>query len=70
MRRPLDPLPWLSELPVSRQMFLAALAGLITSLGLAPVGLWPIALLALACIYLMMLAAQSRRSAAFIGWAA
>ncbi|WP_282058761.1 apolipoprotein N-acyltransferase [Lentibacter algarum] len=70
MRRPLNPLPWLSELPVSRQMFLAALAGLITSLGLAPIGLWPIALLALACIYLMMLAAQSRRSAAFIGWAA
>ncbi|MDG1289516.1 MAG: apolipoprotein N-acyltransferase [Lentibacter sp.] len=70
MRRPLDPLPWLSELPVSRQMCLAALAGLITSLGLAPFGLWPIALVALACIYLMMLSAQSRRSAGVIGWAA
>ena len=51
-------------------MCLAALAGLITSLGLAPFGLWPIALVALACIYLMMLSAQSRRSAAVIGWAA
>ena len=51
-------------------MCLAALAGLITSLGLAPFGLWPIALVALACIYIMMLSAQSRRSAAVIGWAA
>lgn len=51
-------------------MQLAAFAGLIASLGLAPFSLWPLALVALACVYLVFLAAQSRRSAAFIGWAA
>ncbi len=51
-------------------MLLAALAGLITSLGLAPFGLWPLALVALACVFLITRAAQSRRAAAQIGWAA
>lgn len=85
MRQPPDPRLWLSGLfgvsggsalsalsglSLKRQMLLAALAGLITSLGLAPFALWPLALLALACLTLVIRAAQSRRSAALIGWAA
>ena len=51
-------------------MGLAALAGFVTSLGLAPFALWPLALVALACVFLVVSAAPSRRAAAFTGWAA
>ena len=63
-------MPWLSGLSLRAQMGLAALAGFVTSLGLAPFALWPLALVALACVFLVVSAAPSRRAAAFTGWAA
>lgn len=51
-------------------MGLAALCGLVASLGLAPFALWPLALVALACLYLVFSTAPCRRAAALIGWAA
>jgi apolipoprotein N-acyltransferase len=63
-------MPWLTALGLRAQMALAALAGGGAALGLAPFNLWPLALVALACVYLMSLAAQSRRAAAWLGLAA
>lgn len=44
--------------------------GAVAALGLAPWGLWPLTLLALAAIYLIFASARDWKQAAFIGWCA
>ncbi len=61
---------WLASCTLRQKLVLAALAGFTGSLGLAPFGLWPLALVGLACVYLLAQTAQTRRAAALVGWAA
>ncbi len=61
---------WLAARNPRQQLAIAALAGLTGSLGLAPFGLWPLALAGFALVYVLSQTAQSRRTAALIGWAA
>jgi apolipoprotein N-acyltransferase len=51
------------------RMGLAALGGVVAALGLAPLGIWPLTLLALAAVPSLMLAATSTWQAALTGWA-
>ena len=55
--------------PLWQRMALAGIAGAIGALGLAPVGAWPLSLLALAGLTGLFLSATSPRAAAGIGWA-
>lgn len=59
----------LSHWPLWRRLVLAALTGAAGALGLAPLGLWPATLVALALLPLLLLSARSARAAALTGWA-
>lgn len=59
----------LARRPLWQRLIVAALVGALGALGLAPFGLWPIALLALAALPALALAAARPRAAALTGWA-
>lgn len=60
---------WMAGLRPRPRFFLALSLGLIAALGHAPVGAWPVTLVALALIYGMFSQATGWRQAAWIGWA-
>jgi len=51
-----------------RQLILALISGLVAALGQAPVGAWPLTILALALIYGLFQTSPNWRRAAFLGW--
>jgi apolipoprotein N-acyltransferase len=51
-----------------KQLLLALISGVVAALGQAPIGAWPLTILALALIYGMFQTAQGWRRAAFLGW--
>lgn len=51
------------------RMIIAAIAGGASVLSFAPVGWWPLQLLALAVLFYQVLRAESVKASAFIGWA-
>ncbi len=59
----------LAQWPLWGRLGLAALAGAAGSLGLAPYGLWPVTLIALALLPALLLACARPRAAALTGWA-
>ncbi len=59
---------WVAGLARRKQLLLALIAGLVAALGQAPVGAWPLTILALALVYGLFRLAQSWRRAAFLGW--
>ncbi|MGD9865846.1 MAG: apolipoprotein N-acyltransferase [Pseudodonghicola sp.] len=59
----------LARWPLWRRLALAAAAGAVGALGLAPFGIWPAAVLALALLPALFLASGGARAAALTGWA-
>lgn len=59
----------LARWPLWARMALAVLAGALGALGLAPLGIWPAPLFALALLPALFLASATPRAAALTGWA-
>lgn len=59
---------WVAGLSRRKQLLLALISGAVAALGQAPVGAWPLTILALALVYGMFRLAQGWRRAAFLGW--
>lgn len=60
---------WVAGLSRRKQLILALISGVVAALGQAPVGAWPLTILALALVYGLFQTSQGWRRAAFLGWA-
>lgn len=61
--------PGLPRWSLGRRLILAVVAGGAGAMGLAPLGLWPAALIGFACLPAFLIMAGSWREAALCGWA-
>ncbi|TDK50600.1 apolipoprotein N-acyltransferase [Antarcticimicrobium luteum] len=59
----------LCDWSLRRRLLLAAVAGAAGALGLAPFGLWPVTLIAVALMPALLLSCDTPRAAALTGWA-
>jgi len=59
---------WIAGISRRKQLLLALICGIVAALGQAPIGAWPLTILALALIYGLFQTAQGWRRAAFVGW--
>ncbi|HBS50300.1 MAG TPA: apolipoprotein N-acyltransferase [Rhodobacteraceae bacterium] len=63
------PVPWSPQWSLGRRSILAVVAGAVAAMGLAPLGLWPMTLLGVACLPALLFMARSLRQAVLMGWA-